>query len=594
MKNLNITRIIALLTLSFLAAAFTGCSKEETEGPATVDQGVVFEFSRHKVYQNAIEEMDDIAAVKITLRKNGEKIVLPTIRVSGNADIVTSEPYALDPGEYEIVSYEAYAANASLLLQVDVLENNTFEVRADELTHMPVPLNVKIVYYPSNYLMNIFKGFCIEVWGDNPELWPWDMNANIADWDYLEFEEDDYGNKLALIGLNFSGSLPVYDENGILVEMKPSPFLEMDHLPECINRIVTLSQITLINLPNLKSLPEGIPELRYLEHMLISNCGSLESLPEDLGDCPLLSELTIVDTPVKALPESFGRLSKMYSLTLNNTQIGSLGFKLADMPSLAKLDLGYNPITELPDDFFAGNTVLREARLDGLHLAQFPSSIKENPSLTTLMLRDCGLTEIPQAVCEAQMVGLSLDDNAFTSLPAGQLAQMPRLEQLMASGNPLGSAPAIAHDKLIHIDLSRCGLTQMPDVSGCPELLSLQLDENAFTTISAIDFSANTKLSKLSMAGCQSLVSLPDDFGFAADESGKPAAFSALFVQECPQLKWTTPASWGPIEEIKRLADGNLPATVGTQTRAEIPTFDYVRVCRIGSPGVTFSETFSR
>lgn len=594
MKTMHIIRTISVLAVSLLALLLSGCSKEETAGPAEVQQGVVFEFSRHKVYQNAIDAMDDIAAVKITLRKDGEKILLPTIRVAGNEDLVTSEPYALEAGQYEIVSYEAYAENASLLLQVDVLENNTFEVRENEVTHMPVPLTVKIVYYPSNYLMNIFKGFCLEVWGDNPERWPWDMNENIADWDYLEFEEDDYGNKLALIGLNFSGSRPVYDENGILVKTEPSPFLEMDHIPECINRIVTLSQITLIDLPNLKSLPEGIPELRYLEHMLISNCSSLESLPDDLGDCPLLSEVTIVDTPLKTLPESFSRLSQMYSLTLRNTALSSVGFKLSDMPSLVKLDLSYNAITELPDDFFAGSTALREVRLDGMHLTQYPSSISSSETLTTLMLRDCGLTEIPEPVRRAAMVGLSLDDNALTEIPAAHLATMPRLEQLMASGNPLSGTPTIAHEGLIHIDLSRCGLTAMPDVSGCPALLSLQLDDNDFTTIPTIDFSSNPLLSKLSMAGCGELTSLPSDFGFAADAEGHPTAFSALFVQDCPQLQWTTPASWGAIEEIKRLLDDIFLQDADAESRAEIPTFDYIRVCRIGSPGVQFSATYTR
>ena len=139
-----------------------------------------------------------------------------------------------------------------------------------------------------------------------------------------------------------------------------------------------------------------------------------------------------------------------------------------------------------------------------------------------------------------------------------------------------------------------CEKEAMPDVSSCPELLSLQLDENDFTSLSTIDFSANTKLSKLSMAGCDKLTSLPGDFGFASNADGKPTAFSALFVQECPQLQWTTPVSWGPIEEIKRLAVSSLSSDADVQSRAEIPTFDYVRVCRLGSPGVKFAETLTR
>ena len=119
--KLKMKKTIMAFVASLAAASLMlgGCTEEKAGAPE-VDEGVVFEFSMHKVYEMDIDAIDEIAAVKITLVRDGERIELPTMNVSGSAEFVQTEPCPLSPGEYRFVNYKAYAADASFMFEVDV------------------------------------------------------------------------------------------------------------------------------------------------------------------------------------------------------------------------------------------------------------------------------------------------------------------------------------------------------------------------------------------------------------------------------------------------------------------------------------------
>lgn len=593
--KLKMKKTIMAFVASLAAASLMlgGCTEEKAGAPE-VDEGVVFEFSMHKVYEMDIDAIDEIAAVKITLVRDGERIELPTMNVSGSAEFVQTEPCPLSPGEYRFVNYKAYAADASFMFEVDVDQENTFSVAAGEITHFPIPVSVKIVNYPTNYLKNIFSGFCQEVWGDDETLWPWDFEEDIADWDFVEFEYDDYGNPTALVGLTFCGTHTILHEDGS-VETEQTPFLSMTRIPDCINRIETLYHLTITDLPNLKELPSGLDKLRYLDAVLIQNTG-VEQLPEDMFGADEIFSLIVTDSPLKEFPAGVSQLSKLNNLVIRNTDITSINASLGGLAELAYVDFSHNAgLASINDDIFAGSSSLNFLSLAGdTALSSFPSSAADvQIESFGLDLSGCGLSSLPENVLHPGITSLYLDDNSFTSVIP--LDGFSRIETLTMNGNPISGRQSVSSSTLQMLELSRCSLSEMPDVSGCQELRVLELNENSFTSIPSIDFaSSNRKMRRLSLSGNTSLVSLPDagDFTLYMD-NGKVADFAALYLDDCPALTWTVPAAWNPVDLPETLDPESLsPDVDGAATKADVDdAFTYegrVGVSRRGSPGVTF------
>ena len=210
-----------------------------------------------------------------------------------------------------------------------------------------------------------------------------------------------------------------------------------------------------------------------------------------------------------------------------------------------------------------------------------------------LDLSGCGLSSLPENVLHPGITSLYLDDNSFTSVIP--LDGFSRIETLTMNGNPISGRQSVSSSTLQMLELSRCSLSEMPDVSGCQELRVLEMNENSFTSIPSIDFaSSNRKMRRLSLSGNTSLVSLPDAGNFTLYmDNGKVADFAALYLDDCPALTWTVPAAWNPVDLPETLDPESLsPDVDGAATKADVDdAFTYegrVGVSRRGSPGVTF------
>ena len=79
-------------TLLLCATIFVGCSDDDNDGVTPLPEGqgeVTFKFVRNKVY--TISTLEDMARLKVTLEKDGQKVTLPTIDLIGDiADILFS------------------------------------------------------------------------------------------------------------------------------------------------------------------------------------------------------------------------------------------------------------------------------------------------------------------------------------------------------------------------------------------------------------------------------------------------------------------------------------------------------------------------
>ena len=85
-----------LLCLMFCATIFVGCSDDDNNGVTPLPEGqgeVTFKFVRNKVY--TISTLEDMARLKVTLEKDGQKVTLPTIDLIGDIDSLTSSAVPL-------------------------------------------------------------------------------------------------------------------------------------------------------------------------------------------------------------------------------------------------------------------------------------------------------------------------------------------------------------------------------------------------------------------------------------------------------------------------------------------------------------------
>ena len=91
-------------------------------------------------------------------------------------------------------------------------------------------------------------------------------------------------------------------------------------------------------------------------------------------------------------------------------------------------------------DALAACTALKHLTLSGCSLSAFPASIASLSALSSLLLSDNGIAEIPTAPLAtlASLEELDIRNNALTQLPP-QLALMPCLRSLSVEGNILRS-----------------------------------------------------------------------------------------------------------------------------------------------------------
>ena len=124
--KLKMKKTIMAFVASLAAASLMlgGCTEEKAGAPE-VDEGVVFEFSMHKVYEMDIDAIDEIAAVKITLVRDGERIELPTMNVSGSAEFLSGSL-----GSYDDISvslnFEITTGKVGVYLATETYDWNSY------------------------------------------------------------------------------------------------------------------------------------------------------------------------------------------------------------------------------------------------------------------------------------------------------------------------------------------------------------------------------------------------------------------------------------------------------------------------------------
>ncbi|KAI1716317.1 leucine rich repeat domain-containing protein [Ditylenchus destructor] len=205
--------------------------------------------------------------------------------------------------------------------------------------------------------------------------------------------------------------------------------------------------------------------------------GTLKTFELDhnrLTDWPLAGGNQIIPGDFGA---PFSPFKQLESVSLANNSLESLPEDwLSWLPALQHLDLSYNKLLSLfysrDGPFALGNSQLRYLNLSSNSLRTFP-----------------GLT----APDMDSLIVLDLSANSLHSIGADLFAKMPQLEHLHLNDNPnLRSSMANDDQKwltnaagvsLRELDMSNCGLFQVPDVSRLQRLSFLRLNSNYLNTL---------------------------------------------------------------------------------------------------------------
>jgi len=158
--------------------------------------------------------------------------------------------------------------------------------------------------------------------------------------------------------------------------------------------------------------------------------------------------------------------------------IGMLGSTVNDnsssicCPSLETLNIGRNPITELPEELSMLRQSLKELWCDDCQIkGPLPNCIFALLKLKTLNMANNQLTEIPNDKLDnlSQLTHLCLDRNQISEIPSDLATALPKLEALMLRHNRLTCLPALpASIQLLHVSSNQ--LTSLPPLQHCRRL----------------------------------------------------------------------------------------------------------------------------
>ena len=529
--KLSIKSVLTLWLALCGLCLITACSDDDGTVPE-VREGVVFSFARKLVYTTGVNE---IGSVKITLQKDGEKLVRPSLALRGDADLISSRACPLAAGHYRLTAYTAYSTRHEFLFDAELDSKNEFDVLTGEVAEFKIPVKTKEILN-FNFLRNALMGLCRQVFGDDESAWPWNPKKYpYPDWEGLEFELDDYGSPMYLSGISFEG----------MKDGKPTPWARMTAIPDgTLSNIAELATINVTDIPAFKQLPSDLDRLPALQQISCIRTG-LEQLPDNVASLTTLSGLFLIDCQVSNFDYDLSALSELRVLSLSGNRIARLSTPLGGLSRLVSLDVSRNPLQAVDDACFANGTRLNQLYLAHTELDALPASLAAVTTLRSLDISGCRFTAVPEVVNRLeQLKSLSLDDNRLSGMTAAELGHMSQLESLSLAGNPIGQLPVLDNSRLVWLDLRHCGLSQAPDLKAYPDLRVLFLGDNAFSTLPENYFAANPVMTVLNLSASPRLTALPAQLGLhGLDREGKES-FRLLEVENCPALHWTTPADW--------------------------------------------------
>jgi Leucine-rich repeat (LRR) protein len=212
-----------------------------------------------------------------------------------------------------------------------------------------------------------------------------------------------------------------------------------------------------------------LSKFRFLRSLSLENCQFDEQiLPDNIQLLQQVRELSLADSPLKAVPKTIGKLRRLETLDLSSCQLSELPDEIGQLRQLMTLYLGIssdgfpNQFQSLPKTFFKLKD-LQILHLSQNPLKQLPANFERLQNLHTLNLTACA-TLNPTATLKT-------------------LCLMPQLIDLSLSDIPMRSLPSDIKNwqELERLDISHCGLAFLsPNVFKLTNLKTINVRGNDF------------------------------------------------------------------------------------------------------------------
>ena len=242
-----------------------------------------------------------------------------------------------------------------------------------------------------------------------------------------------------------------------------------------VGRLIELSLNMYLELPN------TFGNLTALKKLTLQN-NKLTSLPQSMRDLNNLEILEVNYNLITTIPEIFGDMTNLMVLKLDHNNLVELPETLGSLVNLELLNLSNNQLNTLPSNI--GNLVsLKVFLLNNNQLATLPETIGDMNHLEELRIQDNWLVSLPSSIGNlASLTKLWLHNNQLISLP-NNITVLSALEFLWLHYNYLETIPENIGDlsNLISLQLHH---NQLGLEGSVPESMCMFFDENGNSKIS--------------------------------------------------------------------------------------------------------------
>lgn len=188
-------------------------------------------------------------------------------------------------------------------------------------------------------------------------------------------------------------------------------------LPDALRSLRNL-EILVLRGTELTHFPAWLPELTHLRALDLGGCDpSLFTRAElaRLAELPQLEEIVAFGIAPRSF-DAFAELTRLRRLRIHNSRLAAIPDAWRALRSLAELDLAYNALTALPD-------LLRDLPLVSLRLGQnqlrrLPAWLLASPTLVRIDLDFNKLTDVPLPAGPSALARLDL---AFNPIPPARI-----------------------------------------------------------------------------------------------------------------------------------------------------------------------------
>lgn len=281
-------------------------------------------------------------------------------------------------------------------------------------------------------LFQIFDALNGYNWGTYYE--DWNTDAPLSEWRGVTVDAEGNVIGLELTASQVAGEIPdcigdlIYLEN---LKITASKNLVGD-IPATIGNLRNLKSLTLSG--QLTSIPDEIWQLENLETLDLKTIA--ENEPAAIGELTNLTKLTLECNYAGPMPESFGNLRKLTSMTLGSATSGAkngfttLASSFGNLTELTTLTIYGGLKDGLPESF--GNlSKLTSLTIKESQLSALPNTIGRLKSLKTAYLEGNEITSIPAAIGGlTACTTLRLSDNKLTGSIPAEIGNMSALTSL--------------------------------------------------------------------------------------------------------------------------------------------------------------------